>query len=115
MSETNVIEKPVETQEEAANLPVVQWDDSHMRTTYANASNVISSREEVAFIFGVNLGKRQGEDQIKIDLSDRILLTPHAAKRFQMMLNSVIEKHEAKFGHIQAIETPPPPPPDNPM
>ncbi len=34
--------------------PRVKWDDSNMRSSYANVVNATSSREEVTLFFGTN-------------------------------------------------------------
>lgn len=83
--------------------PSVRWDESKMTTSYANACNVISSQEEVAFFFGLNQGARDGEDQITVELDKRIILTPHAAKRFHLILTDVLDQHETRFGKINTI------------
>lgn len=83
--------------------PAVRWDESKMTTSYANACNVISSQEEVAFFFGLNQGARDGEAQITVELDKRIILTPHAAKRFHLILTDVLDQHEARFGKINTI------------
>jgi len=35
-------------------VPQVRWDDSRLKSTYANVCNVSSAREEVTLIFGTN-------------------------------------------------------------
>jgi hypothetical protein len=37
-----------------AGAPKVNWDDSDMRSSYANVCNVSSTREEVVILFGTN-------------------------------------------------------------
>jgi len=32
----------------------IKWDDSAMKSSYANVCNVTSTREEVVMLFGVN-------------------------------------------------------------
>ena len=36
-------------------VPTVHWDDSSMKTSYANVVNASSTREEVTLFFGTNL------------------------------------------------------------
>ena len=38
----------------APQTPKVSWDDSALRSSYANVCNVSSTREEVVLVFGVN-------------------------------------------------------------
>ena len=85
---------------QAANTPpTIRWDDAQMRTSYANACNVVSTREEVVLFFGINQGVRGGEE-IVVQLGDRIMLNPHAAKRLNLLLSNVLREHEARFGVI---------------
>jgi hypothetical protein len=32
----------------------IKWDDSNMKSSYANVCNVTSTREEVVMLFGIN-------------------------------------------------------------
>jgi len=32
----------------------IKWDDANIRITYANICNVVSTREEVSMMFGMN-------------------------------------------------------------
>ena len=62
--------------------PNLKWDDSSMSTSYANVVNVSVTREECGLFFGTNLTTGIGGiGEVTIKLSDRIIMTPHAAKR----------------------------------
>ena len=80
----------------------VEWDDSKMNTTYANVANAASTREEVALLFGTNkTWKITGDKPVKIELNNRIILSPYAAKRFVMLLGSVLDEYESRFGKLE--------------
>ena len=80
----------------------VEWDDSKMQTTYANVANAASTREEVALLFGTNTTwKITGDKPVKIELNNRIILSPYAAKRFQMLLSGVLDEYESRFGTLE--------------
>ena len=81
-------------------VPKLHWDDSKMRSTYANVCNVSSTREEVTLLFGTNSTWHAGQDEVSINLSDRIILNPHAAKRLTSLLNKVVGEYEKRFGEI---------------
>jgi hypothetical protein len=98
MAEEIPAERP--TQQAATSTPNVRWDDAQMRTSYANACNVVSTREEVVLFFGINQGMRGGGEEIVVELGERIMLNPHAAKRLNMLLTNVLREHEARFGTI---------------
>ena len=34
--------------------PTIRWDDSNLKSSYANVCNVSSTREEVVLVFGIN-------------------------------------------------------------
>ena len=57
----------------------INWDDSNISSTYANC-NVISSREEVSMLFGMNQRWNAENNELIIELSDRIVMNPYAAK-----------------------------------
>jgi hypothetical protein len=83
-----------------SNESSVRWDDANIRSSYANVCNVISSREEVGMLFGMNQKWDKETNELVIELSERIVLTPYAAKRVAALLANVIEQYEAKFGPI---------------
>lgn len=79
--------------------PTVNWDDSEMRTTYANVVNASSTREEVTLFFGTNLTWNPTEKlEFKVKLSDRVVLNPFAAKRLWILLSAILKEYESRFG-----------------
>ena len=97
-------EAPAGKSTEAAR-PGVVWDDSAMRSTYANVCNVTSTREEVVVVFGTNQAWKGAGQSVTVELSDRMILSPFAAKRLSRLLNGVVEEYERRFGML-AIERP---------
>jgi hypothetical protein len=85
----------------------VKWDDTNMKSSYANVCNVMSTREEVILMFGVNQAWHGGQKEVTVQLTDRIILSPHAAKRLSLLLNNLLEQHEDRFGALN-IEAPRP-------
>jgi len=85
----------------------VKWDDTNMKSSYANVCNVMSTREEVVLMFGVNQAWHGGQKQVTVQLTDRIILSPHAAKRLSLLLNNLLKQHEDRFGALN-IEAPRP-------
>lgn len=79
----------------------VRWDDSNMTSTYANVCNVSSTREEVTLLFGTNQTWHTGQQELAILLSNRIILSPFAAKRLSLLLNNIIGQYESRFGKLQ--------------
>ena len=81
-------------------VPNVIWNDADMRSTYANVCNVSSTREEVVVVFGTNQAWQGREQQVTVDLSDRIIMSPFAAKRLSLLLQNVIAQYESRFGTL---------------
>jgi hypothetical protein len=86
----------------------IVWDDSNMRSVYANATNVAGGQEEIFLFFGMNQSWQAGQKEIKIQLSDRIVLSPFAAKRLATLLNNVLKNYEAQYGLLDLEARKPP-------
>ena len=78
----------------------IRWDGSRMKTTYANVCNVSSTREEVALMFGVNKNWHPSQKDLVIELSDRVIINPYAAKRLAILLANTMNEYEKRFGVI---------------
>ena len=84
-----------------ATQSVVQWDDSRMVTHFANVVNIQSTLEQVDLFFGTNkTWNLANERQVKVELTDRVILSPHAAKRLWMALGGVLEEYESRHGKL---------------
>jgi hypothetical protein len=82
-------------------VPKVKWDDSGMQSSYANVCNVTSTREEMTLYFGTNQTMYTGQEkEVTVQLSDRIILNPFAAKRLLMLLNRVVGEYEKRYGTL---------------
>ena len=80
--------------------PKISWDDSNMRSVYANVCNATGTREEIILLFGMNQSWHSGQKEVKVQLTDRIVLSPFAAKRLGALLNNVVLNYEKQFGTI---------------
>ena len=78
----------------------LRWDDSQMTSTYANVANVSSTREEVTLLFGTNQSWYTGQQELAIQLTNRIILNPFAAKRLATLLNNIMGEYESRFGKL---------------
>lgn len=78
----------------------LKWDDSNMKSSYANVCNVTSTREEVVMLFGMNQAWNRGQKEVTIQLTDRIIISPYAAKRLNMLLGGVVTEYEKRFGAL---------------
>jgi hypothetical protein len=72
-----------------------------MRSGYANVCNVTSTREEVIVVFGTRHGGSREGEPVTVELSDKMILSPFAAKRLARVLNSVIGDYERRHGALR--------------
>ena len=96
-----MLTKETEVKEEIAKVPAgptVRFDDAGITNAYANVCNVSSSREEVVLVFGMNNAWERDASEVRVKLNSRVILSPFAAKRLAMLLDSVIKQYEARFG-----------------
>jgi hypothetical protein len=92
--------KPEAAAETTVDGTKIRWDDSAMKSSYANVCNVSSTREEVVMLFGVNQAWNRGQKDVTIQLTDRIIVSPFAAKRLSMLLSGVVKEYENRFGAL---------------
>ena len=79
----------------------IVWDDSAMATNFANVVNLQSTREQVDLLFGTSRKWDVSKGgPVAIALSNRIMLSPHAAKRLSLALNGVLREYELRYGAI---------------
>jgi hypothetical protein len=88
---------PSEPSQPTNATPTVQFDASNLQSSYANVCNVSSTREEVVLAFGVNNVWERRQANIQVQLTNRIVLNPYAAKRLAAVLNRVVAEYESKF------------------
>ena len=55
---------------------VIRCADSVIKHSYANSVNVSSIQEEIALNFGLNQAWKQPQQEIDIELTNRIILNP---------------------------------------
>lgn len=78
----------------------VRWDDSNMKSTYANVCNVAGTREEIVLLFGMNQAWHAGQKEVTVQLADRIVMSPFVAKRLALMLGNILKDYESKYGKL---------------
>jgi hypothetical protein len=97
MAATKATETPAAKEAQGTRL---KWDDSGMKSSYANVCNVTSTREEVVMLFGMNQAWNRGQKEVTIHLTDRIVVSPYAAKRLSLLLGNVVKEYESRFGAL---------------
>lgn len=78
----------------------INWDDSQMKSSYANVCNAVGTREEVVLFFGISNPSQSGGPEISVQLSHRVILSPHAAKRLATLLGNVVQQYEQRWGAL---------------
>ncbi len=86
--------------------PKVKWDTANMKSSYANVCNVASTREEVVVMFGLSQAWSGSESEVAVQLNDRVILSPYAAKRLALLLNNVVQQYESRFGSLETVQPP---------
>lgn len=79
----------------------VRLDTTNLKSSYCNVCNATSTREEVVLNFGINQNWDLGQPNLEVQLHHRIILSPHAAKRLQELLNNLVRQHEARYGELK--------------
>ena len=74
----------------------INWDDSDAKSAHANVFNVTGTREEIVFFFGKS--RSTDKEQTDVQLTNRIVLSPFAAKRLLLQLNHALQDHESQYG-----------------
>jgi hypothetical protein len=82
--------------------PDIKWDQSQMRSAYANVCNVVTTREEFILMFGTNQAFDAAQNEVTVKLSSRLVFNPQAAKRIAKALGGVMREYEARYGEVKA-------------
>src|SRR5918993_5677418 len=82
--------------------PKVKFDDAKMHSSYANVCNISFTREEVLLLFGMSEAWQSGQKEVNVQLTERVILSPFAAKRLQLLLSAIVEQYEQRFGKLES-------------
>ncbi len=97
--ENNTGKKEAEAPKRDAEIRI-NWDESQMRTSYANVCNVSNTREEFTLLFGTNQTWQTGQGSLNVQLTNRVILNTFAAKRLSILLSMTVKEYEAGFGEL---------------
>jgi hypothetical protein len=84
----------------APGAPKIKWDDANLRSSYANVCNVSWTREEIVLVFGMNQAWQSGQKELTVQLNERLILSPFAARRLADLLGNVVREYESRFGSL---------------
>ncbi len=80
----------------------INWNDSNMATGFANVVNIQGTREQVELFFGTHKSWNLAKDgDVEVDLTNRMILTPYAAKRLNTILTKVLSEYESRHGVLK--------------
>ena len=91
----------VKAKENDAGKTKIKWDGSKMVSNYANVCNVTSTREEFTMLFGTNQSWNPGQTELTVELTNRLIMNPYAAKRLSLILGGVVKEYESRFGALE--------------
>lgn len=83
----------------------INWHDDEMDSQYANIGTATANREEFFLLFGTHQhwrGDVSETKEIDVNLAQRIVMSPFAAKRLAVILTQSIKAYEGQFGKIEA-------------
>jgi hypothetical protein len=86
---------------QAAAVARVRWKTDNVKSSYANFCNASSTREEVVLNFGVSHDWERQPQDMEIELSHRIVLSPFAAKRLSQLLQKLVGEYETRYGELK--------------
>jgi hypothetical protein len=61
---------------------------------------VTAVREEIGLLFGINKLPDKSEEANQVKLTNRIILSPFAAKRLALLLDQVVLSYESEYGNL---------------
>lgn len=79
----------------------VRFNSANLKSSYANFCNATSTREEVVLNFGVSNNWDRTPQDMEIELSHRIVLSPFAAKRLHTLLAKLMTEYETRYGELK--------------
>ena len=94
------------TAETAAGGTRIHLNAAGLKSAYANVCDVKCTREEVYLNFGVTKPWEQNPAEVEIELSNRLVMSPYAAKRLLLVLGQRIAEYEKLFGELKLAPAP---------
>jgi hypothetical protein len=76
----------------------VRWDDSQMRSAYANVLSISAIRGEVSVSFGLQDACPSDATEVPVQLSERIIMSPQTARRLLIQLDSFLRSYDSRCG-----------------
>ena len=100
MSEQTPAQQPGTPPENPA-MPRVKWHVDQLKSSYVNFANANSTQEEVVINFGMNNNWDRMANEVDIELTHRVVMSPFAAKRLAELLNKLVAQYESRYGALK--------------
>lgn len=84
-----------------ASTPRVKWNVDHLKSSYVNFANANSTQEEVVLNFGMNNNWDRSANEVEIELTHRIVMSPFAARRLADLMNKLVTQYESRYGKMK--------------
>jgi len=78
----------------------VRWDSSTAGSNYANVFQLSANRGEIILSFGTKRIRDPETDELVLEVSDRVVLSPSTAKRLLAMLTHAVRDYEWEHGSL---------------
>lgn len=85
---------------QAGQQVAITLDDEGVEALYANLCRVSSTPEEVILDLALNPNP-MGQGNVKLHVSQRVILNHYTAKRLAALLGATVQRHEAAFGPLE--------------
>lgn len=80
----------------------VRWNTQNLKSAYINFCHGTCTREEVVLNFGINHDwERARQNEMEIELLQRIIVSPFVAKRLTDFLNQLMKDYEQRYGELK--------------
>ena len=76
-------------------------DDANPFTVRADVAQVKAGRDEFLLLFGAARREQPNRDELRVDLLERVVLSPFAAKRLLGQLHRMIRDYDSEVGLVE--------------
>lgn len=81
--------------------PRVRWKVEQLKSSHVNFANANSPQEEVVPNFGMNNNWDRSANEVEIELTHRIVMSPFAARRLAELMNKLVTQYESRYGKMK--------------
>ena len=78
----------------------IDWDDSKLRNAFSNVFNISRASGEIILWFGRKQSEDKNRNEVSVQLSNRIIMSPFTAKRLANRFRDIIQAYESKYGSV---------------